>query len=139
MENATKALLIAAAVLVAILIISLGLVVYNMAAETVNSQNLSQQEVQAQNEKFARYDGDNKRGSEVNAMLRTVLQSNMDLSATKKSDGFVKVTSSDTSISLATDATSISTRADTSKMYTIEVKYDKASGLVSEIKVTKKP
>ena len=139
MENATKALLIAAAVLVAILIISLGLVVYNMAAETVNSQNLSQQEVQAQNEKFARYDGDNKRGSEVNAMLRTVLQSNMDLSATKKSDGFVKVTSSDTSISLATDATSISTRADTSKMYKIEVTYDKASGLVSEIKVTKKP
>ena len=138
MENATKALLIAAAVLVAILIISLGLVVYNMAAETVNSQNLSQQEVQAQNEKFARYDGDNKRGSEVNAMLRTVLQSNMDLSSTKKSDGFVKVTSSDTSISLDTDATSISTRADTSKMYTIQVIYDKASGLVSEIKVTKK-
>lgn len=138
MENATKALLIAAAVLVAILIISLGLVVYNMAAETVNSQNLSQQEVQAQNEKFARYDGDNKRGSEVNAMLRTVLQSNMDLSATKKSDGFVKVTSSDTSISLATDDTSISTRADTSKMYTIQVIYDKASGLVNEIKVTKK-
>ena len=41
MENATKALLIAAAVLVAILIISLGLVVYNIAAETVKgSANL---------------------------------------------------------------------------------------------------
>ena len=35
MENATKALLIAAAVLIAILIISLGLVVYNSSAETV--------------------------------------------------------------------------------------------------------
>ena len=45
MENATKALLIAAAVLVAILIISLGLVVYNMAAETIGSVNLSQQEI----------------------------------------------------------------------------------------------
>ena len=41
MENATKALLIAAAILVAILIISLGLVVYNMAAETVQNVNMS--------------------------------------------------------------------------------------------------
>ena len=53
MENATKALLIAAAVLVAILIISLGLVVYNMAAETVNnSANLSEYEIQSFNEKL---------------------------------------------------------------------------------------
>lgn len=136
MENATKALLIAAAVLVAILIISLGLVVYNMAAETVNSQNLSQQEVQAQNEKFARYDGTNKRGSEVNAMLKTVLQSNMDLSATNKSDGFVTVTGeSSASILLATSATSITKRADTSKMYDITVNYDSKSGLVNTITV----
>ena len=35
MENATKALLIAAAVLIAILIISLGIVVYNKASEAV--------------------------------------------------------------------------------------------------------
>lgn len=64
MENATKALLIAAAVLVAILIISLGLVVYNMAAETVKgSANLSQQEMQTFNEQFTQYQGDNVRGS----------------------------------------------------------------------------
>ena len=51
MENATKALLIAAAVLVAILIISLGLVVYNMAAESVNNNSsLSAQEIQAFND-----------------------------------------------------------------------------------------
>lgn len=136
MENATKALLIAAAVLVAILIISLGLVVYNMAAETVNSQNLSQQEVQAQNEKFARYDGINKRGSEVNAMLKTVLQSNMDLKATNKSNGLVSVIGGEgASISLTTGATSITTRADTSKMYDITVNYDSTSGLVNTITV----
>ena len=136
MENATKALLIAAAVLVAILIISLGLVVFNMAAETVNSQNLSQQEVQAQNEKFARYDGTNKRGSEVNAMLKTVLQSNMDLKATNKSDGLVSVISEGgASISLTTGATSITKRADTSKMYDIIVNYDSKSGLVDKITV----
>lgn len=136
MENATKALLIAAAVLVAILIISLGLAVYNMAAETVNSQNFSQQEVQAQNEKFARYNGTNKRGSEVNAMLKTVLQSNMDLSATNKSDGFVTVTGETTaSILLDPSSTAITKRADTSKMYDIIVNYDSKSGLVNTITV----
>ena len=66
MENATKALLIAAAVLVAILIISLGLVVYNMAAESVNNNSsLSAQEIQAFNDQFTQYEGDNVRGTRV--------------------------------------------------------------------------
>ena len=73
MENATKALLIAAAVLIAILIISLGLVVYNSSAETVKQANLSSQEVSTANEKFTRYNGTHKRGSEGNPMLNTVL------------------------------------------------------------------
>lgn len=132
MENATKALLIAAAVLVAILIISLGLVVYNMAAETVNGQNLSQQEVQAQNDKFVRYDGSNKRGSEVNAMLKTVLQSNLDTQATGKTDGFVKVTGS---VELSTEATALTSRADASKLYDMTVNYNAKTGLVESISV----
>ena len=77
MENATKALLIAAAVLVAILVISLGLVVYNMASETIDSVNFSGQEVQAFNDKFEQYRGENIRGSEVNALLKTALNANM--------------------------------------------------------------
>ena len=89
-----------------------------MAAETVNSQNFSQQEVQAQNEKFARYNGTNKRGSEV------------------KSDGFVTVTGETTaSILLDPSATAITKRADTSKMYDIIVNYDSKSGLVNTITV----
>ena len=56
MENAVKALLIAAAVLIAILIISLGLVVYNRASETVNSAgDLSEYQIQQFNEKFLKY------------------------------------------------------------------------------------
>ena len=133
MENATKALLIAAAVLIAILIISLGLVVYNSSAETVKSANLSQQEVQAANEKFARYNGNNKRGSEVNAMLQTVLNSNVDADATGEEAKKVSVTGD---VTLASNATSITSRADTSKLYNIEVVYGGTGGLVSEIKVS---
>ena len=78
MENATKALLIAAAVLIAILIISLGLVIYNRASETVNSAgDLSEYEVQQHNEKFTKYEGLNLSGSEVNAMINTVHNYNL--------------------------------------------------------------
>ena len=133
MENATKALLIAAAVLIAILIISLGLVVYNSSAETVNQANLSQQEVQAANEKFARYNGTNKRGSEVNAMLNTVLNANVDAAA-GETGRQVAVSGA---VTLAGNAKSIASQADTSALYTIQVNYDGPGGLVKTIKVTK--
>ena len=134
MENATKALLIAAAVLIAILIITLGLVVYNNSANTVNQANLSSQEIQAQNEKFTRYNGNNKRGSEVNSLLQTALNYNLN---TTDDGNKVTVTGKNGAPSLATTATSITTQADTSALYTIEVKYEGAGGLVSEVVVTK--
>ena len=135
MENATKALLIAAAVLVAILIISLGIGVYNMAAETMGSVDLSGTEVQAFNEQFSQYNGNKKRGSEVNAMLKTVLTSNLN-EAAAGSTKFVEVTAGATGMpSLATNATSISTTADPAKMYKMTVNYSSTTGLVTSIKV----
>lgn len=135
MENATKALLIAAAVLIAILIISLGVAVYNTSAETVKSANLSQQEVQSANEKFARYNGENKRGSEVNAMLQTVLNANVDAAAANETGRQVSVTLDNSEI-LSKTAKSIAKQADTSKLYKIEVQYNGNGGLVDKIVVT---
>lgn len=134
MENATKALLIAAAVLVAILIISLGLVVYNSSAETVNQANMSQQEVQSANEKFTRYNGQNKRGSEVNAMLNTVLSANRDAEAAGEENKVVTVTMDGTQV-LTRGSQSITNQADTSALYNITVNYDGPGGLVNTIVV----
>lgn len=132
MENATKALLIAAAILIAILVISLGLVVYNMAAETVEGINMSGQEVSANNEKFTRYNGNHKRGSEVNAMLKTVLSSNREAIANGETAKLVEV---DGEVQLSSDATSLQSQADTSKLYNIVVEYDGQGGLVNTIHV----
>lgn len=134
MENATKALLIAAAVLIAILIISLGLVVYNSSAETVKSANLSQQEVQAANEKFARYNGGPKRGSEVNALLQTVLNANLDAAAAGETDRQVEVTI-DGKTALQKGDTSITVQASTATQYYITVIYEGVGGLVNKIEV----
>ena len=130
MENATKALLIAAAVLVAILIISLGLAVYNKASNATDSADLSSAEIQAQNEKFVKYEGPHKRGSEVNALLETVLNSNL----TASSDGAIVTVTVDGTETLSKDKTSY-TKQDTSKLYTITCKRDTKSGVVTSITI----
>ena len=148
MENATKALLIAAAVLVAILIISLGLVVYNMAAETVGSVNLNEQEVQAHNEKFDRYKGVQK-GTACNGMLNTVLTHNMSLDEDTEASKEVTVYKLPKSVTidpanLATtlasatemlnpDANTIANRFDTGATYNVTTYRDEDSNLVTTI------
>lgn len=139
MENATKALLIAAAVLVAILIISLGLVVYNMASETMDSVNMSGHEITAFNDKFEQYEGTNKRGSEINAMLKTVLNSNLE-AMSESPDNTVTVGAGavevDGDVELEATATSLgNTQADTSRLYNVTVEHNNQTGLVSTITV----
>ena len=78
MEDATKALLIAAAVLVAILIISLGLMIFNNASDVVtNNANLSEYEIQAFNDKFLNFQGESVSGTSVNSLIRTAFNSNL--------------------------------------------------------------
>ncbi|MCI8460818.1 MAG: hypothetical protein HFE81_05425 [Bacilli bacterium] len=76
MENASKALIIAGAILLAILLITLGIVVYLQAQDTIDSVNMSEQEIMAFNNKFTPYEGDNVRGSQVNALIEAVVSNN---------------------------------------------------------------
>lgn len=135
MENATKALLIAAAVLVAILIISLGLVVYNMAAETVNnSANLSEYEIQSFNEKFTKYVGNNVSGTTVNAMISTVFNHNL----AQEDEGrkvAIENESDDDFEGLAIDATSSPGKVDTGRRYSVSLTYNETSHLVTTVTI----
>lgn len=130
MENATKALLIAAAVLVAILIISFGLVIYNKSTTATDSADLTATQIQAQNEKFAKYEGENQRGSVVNALLETVLTNN----TTATSEG-AKVTVNG-AVTLETSDRSIGTKADTSVLYNIACTRG-SSGVITTITITR--
>ena len=130
MENATKALLIAAAVLVAILIISFGLVIYNKSTTATDSADLTATQIQAQNEKFAKYEGENQRGSVVNALLETVLTNN----TTATSEG-AKVTVNG-AVTLGTSDRSIGTKADTSVLYNIACTRV-SSGVITTITITR--
>ena len=77
MDNASKALIIAGAILLSILIISLGIFIFNQASEITKSSNLSEVEVLNFNEKFTSFEGTNVRGSEVNSLLNRIVQNNV--------------------------------------------------------------
>lgn len=134
MENASKALIIAGAILLAILIISLGILIYNQASGVVNNNAMSEVEVQQFNQKFTQYEGDRVRGATVNSMLQSVLSNNISQDGDRKVE--VKL-GSDTMLSK--DATSISTRATTGKTYKVQCEYSSKggnTGLVNKIQVT---
>lgn len=77
MENASKALIIAGAILLAILLISLGILIFNQAQDTVNNSGMTQAEITAFNNKFLKYEGTQK-GSVVKSLVNEVIANNAD-------------------------------------------------------------
>ena len=71
MENASKALIIAGAILLSILIIALGVFIFNQAKSSVGNVGLSDQEVAAFNSKWEQYEG-TQMGSSVRALVTNV-------------------------------------------------------------------
>lgn len=57
MENASKALIIAGAILLSILIIGLGMTIYNKAADAMSGAGLDSQKAMAYNSEFENYEG----------------------------------------------------------------------------------
>lgn len=77
MENASKALIIAGAILLSILIIGLGMQVYNNASATMGSANMSSQEISSHNSQFEAYEGRVK-GSQIRSLIGIINQNNID-------------------------------------------------------------
>ena len=76
MENASKALIIAGAILLAILIIGLGIFIYRQAATTVSDTGMDQLSIQQFNGQFENYIKTNVSASNVRALLDTVSSNN---------------------------------------------------------------
>ncbi len=133
MENASKALIIAGAILLAILLISLGIMIFNQAQDTVNNSGMSQAEITAFNNKFLKYEGTQK-GSVVKSLINEVLATNQSLSTSER----VKVTlvkkGNGEEITTAT-ATPTTSAVDIAQSYTVKLTY--SNGRVTQIDITK--
>jgi hypothetical protein len=138
MENASKALIIAGAILLSVLIISLGIMVFQNAKNTVGSTNLSKQEIETFNSQWQAYEGTNKTASEVRTMIQAVIANN----AAEEKSGTgrkIQVTDNGTAVTTATTPTtnsSLATSLTNSKTYTISLGYD-TNGLVVGISFNK--
>ena len=122
MENASKALLIAGAILLAILLISLGIMVFTQAQSTVETSGMSQAEITAFNNKFLKYEGA-KDGTMVKALVNEVItsKSTHEIKMYKNSVGDANILNSTAPII-------------TKNTYTVELKY--SGGFVNEIVIT---
>lgn len=91
MENASKALIIAGAILLAILIIALGVFIFNKAKSATNMDDLSNQQVEAHNSTFQNYEGVIN-GTQAKALIDAVRNNNQrmpdlgDITVNGKSD-----------------------------------------------------
>ena len=88
MENASKALIMAGAILIAIMIISLSLMVFNNFGNFAKENaNMEKEEIQAFNSKITPYIG-RISGSQVNSLLQYCISSNI---AANNSDDTAKL------------------------------------------------
>lgn len=69
MENASKALIIAASVLVAIMIIALGVTIFNKAKGSSDTSSLDSAQITMFNQKFEKFSGKQQSGSNVKSLL----------------------------------------------------------------------
>ena len=147
MENASKALIIAGAVLISILLISLGILIYNQASDIVNGNQMSEVDITAFNQKFLNYEG-RKNGSQVKSLLQLVRASNAN-----EENGTRRIAINETNTSAGNDIVKTDgtdegytnfkiTGIQNSTKYNVEFQYGDGSdghdsGIIYEIWITK--
>ena len=78
MENASKALIIAGTILLAILLVSLGVMIFNNVGNSAKQLvNMDSKEIANFNAKITPYLGENVSGSQVNALLQYCVTVNL--------------------------------------------------------------
>ena len=136
MENASKALIIAGAILLSIIIISLGIMVVNNARNQIGGANLNSEEIQTFNSKWEAYIGDRKTAAEVKALCSSAIANN----ATEKAQGtarYITITGTDLSISEGTTTSTKVPAFSNLKTYTVKVADDGyTNGYITSITVT---
>lgn len=139
MENASKALLIAGAILIAILLIGIGMMVFgNISGITgQSSQQMDAMEIQMFNSKFVQYEGENVSGSNVKALINNINANNTtyaDDQSRQVSISGAGITSSTWS---ATAPVKVTGKVESNARYKVSITKN-SGGYVSSITLTKK-
>ena len=136
MENASKALIIAGAVLISILLISLGIMIYNQAKQVTDNTNLDEVSVTTYNEKFNQYLGEKVKASVVNSLVAAVNQNNTYETAGKNPITLVPGDSGITADTTDSTKTTYIGVASNKYTYKVEVSGYATTGQISSITIT---
>ena len=132
MENASKALIIAGAILLSILLISLGIMIFNQAQDATKNSGMSQAHVSTFNSKFSKYEGKKIKGSEVRGLLQEIIASNGD------EDNINAVPARIISVTGAISDPKNAAAIKTSKSYEVTLTTYNTEGYVTAIKIEEK-
>ena len=143
MENASKALIIAGAILLSISIIGIGMYIFRMSSETVDGLGIDAEEIAAYNGKFDRYMGTQK-GSAVRTLCDAIRNHNL----ANSDDASKQIELVDGSAAGKTAApqalidpstiNSIKSKILAGNTYTVDFGYDTNSGLIIAVGIVKK-
>ena len=149
MENATKALLIAAAVLIAIILIAMGIKLLSSTQGAMNQSGEVASDLEASifNSKFEAYEGKAVRGSQVKQLARKVIQFNETNVKDNSIESGINRYYQDKLVYLdlpddqhagsANVITDWISNIDISSTYTVKITKFRSNGYVEEIKIRK--
>jgi len=142
MENASKALIIAGAILLSILIIGLGMLIYNQAIGAIGNTGIDQQKVDTHNRQFVQYEGEQS-GTTVRQLISNIMSYN--ITGAEDSSQFVLVMNGDASAVTSNGAadnvtgstfntdkkfTELRSKVRTGRNYNVSIGYDPNTGYV---------
>lgn len=141
MENASKALIIAGAILISIVLVSVGVIVVQSLNPDEALSSMSQQEIDSFNSKFTSNAGNNRQGTIARSVITAVITNNsqyMDNTSRQ-----VKITTEGLSSDVReaydpNELTPVRNAIVTTARYDINYTVDTKTGLVSVITITKK-
>ena len=131
MENASKALIIEGAILLSILLISLGIMIFNTAQDTTKNSGMTQAQVSAFNNKFSKYEGTIK-GSEVRSLIQEVVASNGD---DNNKNASRQITINKDSKAIVSGTTADSSGILTTKSYTVKITEYNDDGTIKTMEI----
>lgn len=139
MENASKALIIAGAILLSIAIIGIGMFVYQSVSGTIqDSADISEQEIMAYNQTFTTYEG-NIRGSAAKNLCNVVRNHNIGANddsekvAVFNEAGDPEYEAGQTEGTTTTEINEVSNSLQSGKTYTVSFATDPSSGLITAV------
>ncbi len=141
MENASKALIIAGAILISIVLVSVGVIVVQSLNPDAAVEEMTKQEVDAFNSKFNSSIGDNKLGSVAKSLISNVMTNNANTDASNQvSVQLVDSVISTNSVAMTAESVTLSAmrnKVNTSARYNIVVTKTSNGGRVQEITITR--